>query len=199
MIKAIYFDFHGVITQGDFADIYQNVAKRVDVPTQQVVEYHHTYLPDMLTGQVTPKDMIEKLGLSQKIQVTDFLHIWKEEIVRLTKLDSRMLQLLTTLRETYTLAALTNLTAERYEADKALGLYEYFDHCVLSCKEGIKKPDKKFFLRGFELTGNAPEEVIFIDDQEKNTDCAAELGATSILYKDYETLISNLRTFGVQV
>ena len=115
------------------------------------------------------------------------------------KAEHQMIELLTELREKYRLAALTNLTEQRYVADVEMGLYDYFDFQVLSYKEGLKKPDSNFFHRALKITNAQPDEVIFIDDQEKNTSTAAKIGIKSIQFIDYQSLIRELAKFAVVV
>ncbi len=199
MIRAIFFDLHGVITHGDFKDIYKKFADRVNVSTQSVRDYHVDNIQGLLTGTVTSTDMFEAFGLSNKMTVEQMLDVWTEEIVKIMYADKEILSLLLKLRLKYKLGALTNLTEQRYGADVKMGLYNYFDFSVLSFKEELKKPDPNFFLKALERAQCTPEEAVFIDDQAKNTDAAERLGIKSILYKDIDSLLKRLAILGVEV
>ena len=59
---------------------------------------------------------------------------------------------------------------------RAMGRYDGFDPVLLSCDEGMAKPDEKFFEAAVERTGVAAQEIVFIDDQEKNLPIARKLG-----------------------
>ena len=200
MIKALFFDLHKVITHGDFSDIYKNVAERAGITTEVVSVYHNQEnLTGLLDGTITTPDMLSAFCLENKMTVKELLKVWEEETVKLMSVDEKMLSLLRQLRTEYTLAALTNLTEQRYGADIEMGLYSYFDYKVLSFEEGLKKPDPAYFKRALEITGNTPEEVIFIDDQEKNTAAAKLLGMGSITFTGYESLVKRLEELGVRV
>ncbi len=197
MIKGIFFDIHKVITHGDFSKIYQLFSERVGISADIVSAYHEEHLNDLLTGAVTSEHMLCAFGINNKFRVEDMLNVWSEETVRLSSVDAQVLSLLKQLKKNYVLAALTNLTEQRYGADIEMGLYEYFDYEILSFKEGLKKPDPLYFDRALTITGLIPEEVVFIDDQVKNTDAAKKLEIKSILFTDYDNLITELRLLKV--
>ncbi len=199
MIKAIFFDLHKVVTYGEFAAIEHTVARRANVSPEVVTQFHRDHLDGLLVGSVTSQDMLTAFGLDAKMTVPQLLAIWTEEVSALMYADPAILELLLKLRNNYTLAALTNLTEQRYEADVFMGLYAYFDFSILSFKEGIKKPDHRFFLRALEEAACLPSEAVFIDDQIKNTDAAQELGIHAIQYKNYEHLMERLKLLGVEV
>jgi HAD superfamily hydrolase (TIGR01509 family) len=197
MIKTLFFDLHEVITHGDFKAVYHGVANRFGVTEELVSQYHRDNLRGLLDGSLSNGHMMEALGLD--ISEVDFLKIWEEETVAVMTVDGRMADLLKELKSSYSLAATTNLTEQRYHADVAMGLYKYFDHQVLSFKEGSQKPEKKYFERALEITGTNPGEVIFIDDQLKNVEGAAALGIKSIRFVDYDSLVGDLKNSGVTI
>jgi len=198
MIKAIFFDLHEVVTHGDFLGIYKNFAERVGIPLEMVVNYHDENIRGLLTGAVTSEQMHSVFGLGDRFTVEEMMQIWEEETVKIMTMDPQMILLLKSLRETYTLVALTNLTEQRYRADITMGLYDYFDHAILSFKEGVKKPDPAFFSQALSLSKVKSEEVLFIDDQLKNTEAAESLGIKSIQFTDYEILVHKLADLGIK-
>ena len=51
-----------------------------------------------------------------------------------------------------------------------------FDYKMISCEEGVAKPDPEALIRPLEWTGLKAEEVIFIDDCYSNIKAACQLG-----------------------
>ncbi|MEM9336343.1 MAG: HAD family phosphatase [Patescibacteria group bacterium] len=199
MIKAIFFDFFEVITYGDFGDVYQNFADRVDISVDTVSEYHAKNLGGLLTGSVTSHDMLTAFKLEGHMNVEEMLTVWAEETQKLMSADPDMISLLVKLKENYILGALTNLTEQRFGGDIQMGLYDYFDFNVLSFKVGMKKPDKRFYETALRLAECQPEETVFIDDQVQNTDAAAALGIHSIQYTDTKLLTKQLQDLDIKV
>jgi len=81
MIKAIFFDLHKVITHGEFHDIYEKFANRVNISVDVVSDYHKANLGGLVSGTETSEDMLIAFSLSDKMTVEEMLEIWKEEIV----------------------------------------------------------------------------------------------------------------------
>ncbi|MEZ4104429.1 MAG: HAD family phosphatase [Candidatus Paceibacterota bacterium] len=197
MIKAIFFDIHKVITQGDFRDIYRGFAKRTLIPLEKVVDYHEQNLGGLLLGSISSDQMLTDFGLEDTMTLKEMIDVWTEETVKNMVVDAEMTGLLKELRKSYRLAALTNLTEQRLGADMRMGLYDYFDYKVLSCGEGVKKPDREFFIRALEIVEVKPKEVIFVDDQLKNIKAAEELGIKSIQFTDYRSFKQELVSLGI--
>lgn len=51
-----------------------------------------------------------------------------------------------------------------------------FDHAMVSCEEGVAKPDFEAWIRPLEWAGLGAEEVIFLDDDYPNVKEACRLG-----------------------
>lgn len=86
-------------------------------------------------------------------------------------------QILKELKQKYKVYGLTNWSAETFPvALERFSFLKLFDGIVVSGDEKMIKPDKQFFqllLNRYHLTADS---CIFIDDNQKNTEAAAELG-----------------------
>ena len=59
---------------------------------------------------------------------------------------------------------------------RKIGAYEGFNPVILSCEVKMAKPDLEIYKLAAEKLGVKPEEIIFVDDQEKCWPPAEELG-----------------------
>jgi len=198
MVKTILFDIGEVIIHTNFSSVYVGVAERLGIQPRIIQNYFKKYLNQSLVGELGPAHVLATLNLRQVLTVDQFLDIWKEEITRRWRIDESMVELLRTLRQHYTVVATTNLTEERYAADMSIGLYDFFDHAVLSLKEGVKKPDARYFELALARANARPDEALFIDDQQKMIDGAHELGIPTIQFTDYEALVEKLRAMKIE-
>jgi len=98
----------------------------------------------------------------------------------------------------YGLYLLSN-TPWRFQRFRAkLPVLERFRGLVLSCEEGLLKPDPALYRRLFDRCGLAPEECFFIDDNSPNIECARYLGMTAHRFLgDAAALRRDLREKGV--
>ncbi|MDP3697837.1 MAG: HAD family phosphatase [Candidatus Taylorbacteria bacterium] len=51
-----------------------------------------------------------------------------------------------------------------------------FDHGMISCEEGVAKPDPEAWIRPLDCLGFKAEECIFVDDSMENIEAACRLG-----------------------
>jgi HAD superfamily hydrolase (TIGR01509 family) len=57
-------------------------------------------------------------------------------------------------------------------------VYQYFDGEIISCEEGLVKPEKEIYSLLLERFCLDPAQTMFIDDRKENVIAAAELGIT---------------------
>ena len=62
-----------------------------------------------------------------------------------------------------------------------IGVSGYLSFCTFSCYVGVFKPDRRIYLDALEKSGVPAEKTVFIDDNVRNLQGAAELGITPIL------------------
>ncbi|MDC5812477.1 HAD family hydrolase [Vibrio europaeus] len=74
-------------------------------------------------------------------------------------------ELLTSLRERYTLVVITNgPTFSQYPKLAAVNMSEWVDHIIVGGEEPEEKPAASIFQKALDLSGTKPEEVIHIGD-----------------------------------
>ncbi len=75
----------------------------------------------------------------------------------------------------------------------------YMDGGVVSFRAGMTKPDPQVFRYFLDQYGLQAESCVFIDDTEKNVTAAGKLGFKGIVFREYDTLISELQNSGVEI
>jgi epoxide hydrolase-like predicted phosphatase len=192
MIKAVLFDFGGVLTKGGRKGyIGQLFSELYNVPLDQI-EYGDLGL---LFRRSNPKDddaLFEKLSKRFNVQVT------KEMFLERAHVD------LVAVPETYKLAEelrskgirtglLSNIFAMQAEVFRREGWYDGFDPIILSCESGYAKPERELYELAIEQLGLEPDEIIFIDDQQKCIGPAEEVGLHAILATDPEQVAADTK------
>jgi len=64
----------------------------------------------------------------------------------------------------YTLGLVSNRSAPCQEHCEELGLLGFFDFAYVAAEVNVWKPDPRIFDRALEITGNSPEQTIYIGD-----------------------------------
>jgi putative hydrolase of the HAD superfamily len=105
-----------------------------------------------------------------------------------------MEKLLATLSQRYKMAILSNWddTLEMI-LDDWLVISHYFDAIFNSHRIGVAKPDTAAFRTALAQLEAAPDEVLFIDDMERNVTAATALGLHTHHFRGLPALISDLQ------
>lgn len=191
MIKAVLFDFGGVLTEGGkkgfigetLAELYG-----VDPGEMNIGDLHYM----MRRGLGTEESFFDELNKRYHGSLT------KEEFLEhthaLTIPAKEVYELAETLRaHDIKTGILSNVFAMSADQLRREGKYDGFDPIILSCEEGCAKPDEKFYETAIARTGVLPEEILFIDDQSKCMPPAQKLGMQTIVAVSPEQIVADTK------
>lgn len=183
MIKAIIFDFfgviysepynvwlrnHGFVREGSFLEAVQKT------DSGQISMSRFFDLLSTLSGQssdkiITEFDMIERI-------------------------DIGTVGLISALKKNYKIGLLSNASSSfirhlLLEND----LEKYFDEIIVSSEVGLIKPSSEIYEVALDRLGFNPSEVLFIDDNKSYTEGAEKIGIKSIIFKSVDQVEQELR------
>ncbi len=202
MIKAVFWDFGGVITSSPF-ESFNRFEKENDLPKDFLRSVNSTN-PDfnawakLERNEVNLEQFdklfeIESKNLGHAVKGKDVIALLRgqirpEMIVTLKKIKGNLIQ-----------ACLTNNIQSMGEMDfegnvsasgKHEEVMELFDFVFESSKENVRKPDPEFYVRACERGNVNPDEVVFLDDLGINLKPAKALGMKTIkVVKPQEALL----------
>lgn len=182
MIEAALFDFGGVLVEGGrhgamnraFADLLG-----VDQADLQLDDLHRQFRCGLISSVDFFAELNRRHPDSPNIDARAFIASFSD--LYMTRVD-----------ELYDLAAAlrragikTGLLSNIYEISADWlgehGYYDGFDPVILSCDEKAAKPDPAIYHSAVRKLGVRPDEILFIDDQEKCLPPARRLGMYAIL------------------
>lgn len=202
MMKAVFFDFDGVLTidgAGSFTTC-TNIQKRIpDVSFDHILKCYRVNHPKMLLGQTTHAAVWEEfcgcVGKDLDIKVLD-------EAFKKTPMNTRMMDLVKKLKRHYKLGIITDNSKERLDTIKQeMRLSDLFEIIVVSGETGIRKDSDETFMNALVLAGCKPGECVFIDNSEDNLLAPKKLGWHTIFHdhrkNDVDFVIGELKKLGV--
>ena len=199
MIKAIIFDWGGVLTKGSWTSSLVTILSQKSQKTfEEVFEPIDRVVVDLDTDSISVNQAKEQINTATglNLSIREVYHLFGMAI----KPDSEIIDLLPRLKD-YKLVMLSNndiiTTKSLRKGHKTL--LELFDNIYFSFEFKIRKPGEEFFNLPLKDLNLKPEECVFIDDKKKNTDAAKALGFKTILYKNLAQLKQELRVFGVSL
>lgn len=187
MIKAIFTDFFGVLHNDTLNEwTKQHGLKRAGI----IAELSQQFDVATITHQQFFRGLAREVGSTGEAVETEFINM--------EKLDKPMVELMKKLGRTYKLVLISN-SGEIYlqRILDSHALTHYFDHILISGKEGIAKPDTRLFKKALNLCNVEPQEAIFIDDRKSNLAGAEQSGIRPIHFESYEQLVAELTELNI--
>jgi putative hydrolase of the HAD superfamily len=205
MIKAVFWDFGGVITSSPF-ESFNRFEKENNLPLDFLRSVNSTN-PDSNAWALLERNEInlEEFDLLFEHESDDLGHSVKgKDVIALLKGQIRpeMITALEKIRGNLIQACLTNNIQSMGDIDfegnvSAAGKHEevmgMFDFVFESSKENVRKPDPEFYLRACERGDVDPSDVVFLDDLGINLKPAKALGMSTIKVADPKEALSALQ------
>lgn len=174
MIKAVIFDFFGVIC----SDEYWQFVKQ----DRQIDSDYKDFTDEVNLGQIPWQVFVQNIAKETNKTVDEVNAMYESE-----KIDPRVTGLIHELHKSYKTALISN--AHHDFIDRLLSehdLRNLFDEIVVSSRLGIVKPNPLIFEHTLEKLGVEPSEAVYIDDLERHVGAARDLGLKTILFTDFE-------------
>ncbi len=198
-IKAIIFDFGGVLARTADRSSRQNLERRLGLAEWESEKI--VFNSEM--GQKAQRGEVTNQALWQF--VADRLSLSPEELERFQKefwggdvLDEGLVDLIRTLKANYTTALISNATdGLRQTLTGKYPIADAFDLIVISAEEKTMKPGPEIYLRTLDRLGVKAAESVFIDDFAENIAAARDLGMYAIHFNPSVDVDAELKKLGV--
>ena len=195
MIKAVLFDFGGVIAEEGFREGLEAIARKNNLDAYtfffQVVDLINS--TGYLTGKCEEHDFWESIRIATGVKGSDIslrVEILSRFIIRINML--KIVELIK--NKGLKTGILSDQTNWLEEINKNHSFYQYFDYIFNSFKLGKSKSDLSLFTDVCEYLNLKPEEILFIDDNSYHILRANNTGYNTIYFSGYDDFMSKLET-----
>ncbi|MBZ5790835.1 HAD-IA family hydrolase [Burkholderia contaminans] len=192
MIKAIFFDYDGVLTTdrtGSLTTI-RYLSERSGVEYDIISKAFARHNANLLLGKTTHKAIWREVCESVRHDL-DFG--WLEAAFLSTPTNAGMFDLARRLKPFYALGIITDNKKDRIDClRKVQRLDDLFDPIVVSAERGFGKEGVEVFEYALGCLGVKPEEAIFIDNTAANLNAPRQLGMHAILHDDSRNDVDGL-------
>ena len=201
LIKAVFFDYDGVLTTDKTGSLTTNryLSKAVGIDLSEIRAAFSQYSRALTLGQTTHSQIWQgvcsKLGRDLNI---DLLH----EAFASTPMNEGMFSLARQLKASYSVGIITDNKKDRIDhLKKSQNLEELFSPIVVSAEVGTSKESTEIFLHALNCTAVNPEESVFIDNNRDNFVAPNALGIKTVFHddeaNDIAALVRTLNALGV--
>lgn len=180
MIKAVIFDFFGVVCSDEYWRFVGH-----DKQTAGVLR---DITDEVNSGQLSWREFMGKVAKAAGKSLAEV-----ETMYRTEKIHPELLAYIHDLSGRYKTALLTNAHHDFIEPlMERSRLADFFDAVVISSRVGAIKPNAAIFRYALKKLGVRPEEAVMVDDLKRHVAGARAVGLHTVLYKNFHQMRGEL-------
>ncbi len=195
-IKAVLIDFGGVLAEEGFREGLMAIGREAGLAPEAFFELAAAavYQSGYAIGQTDENAYWNLIRERAGVKGSD--QDLRSEILDRFTLRPWMLEIVKGLRrKAYRVCILSDQTQWLDELDDKHGFFNYFDTVFNSYHMGKGKQDPTLFADVASQLGLAGSEILFVDDNQGNIERAAANGWNTILFRDRESFVEELKRF----
>lgn len=206
MIKAVFWDFGGVITSSPFESfnrfeannrLPENFLRTVNSTNPDNNAWAKLEKTEVGIEEFSDLFLEESKALGHPVPGKEVIALLKGEV------RPEMINALNIIKDKMIQACLTNniqAMDKEFEGNVSASgkhneIMELFDFVIESSKENVRKPDPEFYLLACRRANIEPTEAIFLDDLGINLKPARELGMTTIKVIETDIALKELESY----
>lgn len=183
MIKNIIFDLGNVLISFKPSEYFDNRKYPENIKAKILSDIFGSKEWLMLdNGEINTSEAIDAIALKSSLRKEEIAHIFNLRTDMMFPIDENVRLLPELKNRGYRLFFLSNFPIDIFEEVKT-GYYffKYFDGGIISSEAKCSKPDKKIYEILLARYSLVPQECLFIDDIEINTQAAEALGIIGLV------------------
>ena len=194
MVRAIFFDFGGVILRTEYQSPRQHLAERLNMEYDDLVRlvFDSETSRKASIGVATVDAHWAAVMKRLNRPVAEAQSI-RDEFFGGDVLDRGLIQLMRDLRSKYKIGLISNAWNDLREYIAKQGIADVFDAMIISAEVGVVKPDATIFQIALDQFKVRAKEAMFVDDFKENIEGCEKVGMQGLLFRDPERDIQKLK------
>jgi len=201
LIKAVFFDYDGVLTTDKTGSLTTTryLSQAIGVELSEVKAAFARFNEDLTLGRTTHAQIWETICHELRMELPISL---LREAFESTPMNAGMFSLARQLRANHSVGIITDNKKDRIDHLKRIQkLAALFSPIVVSAEIGANKDGREIFLYALSRASVLPEESVFIDNNRDNLIAPNALGIKTVFHddetNDIVALANELNTLGV--
>lgn len=184
-IRAVFFDFGGVIQRTEFQAPRQYLGQRFGMDYEDIdkLVFGSPSARQASVGEIT-EDVHWTNVLKRLKRPAAELQTIKDEFFGGDVIDRELVEFIRSLRGKFHVGLISNAWGGMRAHLKKERLLELFETVVISAEVGVMKPEARIYSIALEQAGVKAEEAVFVDDVQVNIDACRQIGMKGVLFKD---------------
>ncbi|MBI2331036.1 MAG: HAD family phosphatase [Chloroflexi bacterium] len=193
-IRAIFFDFGGVIQRTEYQAPRQQLAQRFGMEYEDIdrIVFNSPTAAQATIGEISVEKHWQAVAQRLKVGKAEIAAVEREffagDVVDLT-----ILGYLRSLRPRYLTGLISNAWSDMREYLIRAKIGDAFDHLTISAEVGVAKPNARIYQLALEQAQVKAGEAVFVDDVIANIEACEQVGMKGILFKDPHASMEQLK------
>lgn len=194
-IKAVFFDFGGVIQRTEYQAPRQQLAQRFGMEYEDIdnVVFNSPTAKQATVGEIPINKHWDAVAKRLKVDKKEIANV-EAEFFAGDLLDLSILEYLRSLRPRFVTGLISNAWSDMREYLVRKKIDDVFDHLTISAEVGVAKPEAKIYQLALDQAQVKAGEAVFVDDVLANIEACEEVGMKGIHFKDPQASMEQLRT-----
>ena len=172
MIRAVIFDMFETLITHYQCPLYfgAQIAEDAGIPKDKFLALWTPTEYDRTVGKIRLEDVLENIFLENNRCSEELIRTVVQKRINTKRecfrhLHPQILPMLAELRARgLSVGLISNCYSEEAEIIRESELFPYFDAAMLSCEQGVQKPDEAIFKRCMERLSVRPDECLYVGD-----------------------------------
>lgn len=193
-IRAVFFDFGGVIQRTEFQAPRQHLAERFRMEYDDIdkLVFASESARRASVGEILEDEHWANVLKRLKLPLAE-KHTVEAEFFGGDVIDRELVNFIHSLRGKFHVGLISNAWSGMRAFLEREKLVELFDSVTISAEVGVMKPEARIYSIALEQAKVKAEEAVFVDDVQVNIDACQEIGMKGILFKDPQKAMEELK------
>ncbi|MBX3036103.1 MAG: HAD family phosphatase [Anaerolineales bacterium] len=193
-IKAIFFDFGGVIQRTEYQSPRQHLAQKFGMEYEDIDKFvfESPTAKQATVGEIKVEEHWQAIAKRFKLG-KDEIAKFESEFFAGDVIDNELVKFIRELRPKYKTGLISNAWSDMREYLIRKKLDDAFDTLTISAEIKVAKPEAKIYLHALKQAEVKANEAVFVDDVSANIEACQKLGMHGILFRDVEEAINQIK------
>jgi len=192
-IRAIFFDFGGVILRTEYQAPRQALAERFNMEYEEIDKavFNSPSAQQASVGKITEEAHWKEIAKRFKLSDAE-LQVFKDSFFAGDVIDRDLVEYIELLKPKYHVGLISNAWSGLREYITKEKVIEVFNSITISAEVGVAKPEAKIFQVALDHAKVQANEAVFVDDFQANIDGCESIGMKGILFTSPQDVLKRL-------
>lgn len=195
-IRAVFFDFGGVLMRTEFQTPRQHLAERFKMDYDDIdkLVFGSESAKRATLGEINEDVHWMEMLKRVKLPASE-MKSFRDEFFGGDVIDRTLLKYIRSLKNKVHVGLISNAWSGMREFMVKEKLTDFFDSITISAEVKLAKPDSKIFELALQQAKVDAKEAVFVDDVKANIEASEKIGMKGILFKDSQETIEQLNKY----